>query len=30
VANKEKGYGLLNLLAIIDEYNAWFAAKNKK
>jgi hypothetical protein len=29
VANKDKGYGLLNLLAIIDEYNAWFAAKKK-
>lgn len=29
VANKEKGYGLLNLLAIIDEYNVWFAAKKK-
>ncbi|HEV7781864.1 MAG TPA: hypothetical protein VGO58_11405 [Chitinophagaceae bacterium] len=29
VANKDKGYGLLNLLAIIDEYNVWFAAKKK-
>lgn len=29
VANKEKGYGLLNLMAIIAEYNEWFAAKRK-
>jgi hypothetical protein len=29
VANKDKGYGLLNLLAIVDEYNVWFAAKKK-
>lgn len=29
VANKEKGYGLLNLYAIIDEYNQWFATKKK-
>lgn len=28
IENKEKGYGLLNLQAIIDEYNAWYAAKN--
>jgi hypothetical protein len=29
VSGKEKGYGLLNLLAIIDEYNVWYAAKKK-
>lgn len=28
VKNKEKGYGLIYLNAIIDEYNAWYAAKN--
>ncbi|MBL7730246.1 MAG: hypothetical protein JNM88_03645 [Chitinophagaceae bacterium] len=27
VSGKEKGYGMLNLLAIFDEYNAWYAAK---
>jgi hypothetical protein len=27
VKNKEKGYGMLNLLEIIDEYNRWAAAK---
>lgn len=30
VSNKEKGYGMLNLLAIFDEYNAWYAAKKAK
>lgn len=30
VSGKEKGYGVLNLLAIIDEYNVWYAAKKKK
>ena len=29
VANKEKGYGLLNLMAIIAQYNEWFATKRK-
>jgi len=29
VADKEKGYGVLNLLAIIAEYNEWYAAKKK-
>ena len=29
VTGKEKGYGMLNLLAIIDEYNAWYATKKK-
>ena len=29
VSDKEKGYGLLNLLAIIAEYNEWYAAKTK-
>jgi len=29
VSGKEKGYGMLNLLAIFDEYNAWYAAKKK-
>ena len=29
VADKEKGYGVLNILAIIDEYNVWFAEKRK-
>lgn len=29
VSGKEKGYGLLNLYAIIDEYNQWFATKKK-
>jgi hypothetical protein len=27
VKNKEKGYGMLNLLTIIDEYNVWAAQK---
>ncbi|CAN5431067.1 hypothetical protein BH11BAC2_BH11BAC2_23120 [soil metagenome] len=27
IANKEKGYTLLNMLAFIDEYNAYWAAK---
>ena len=27
VENKEKGYGLLNIYDIMDEYNAWWAAK---
>lgn len=30
VSGKEKGYGMLSLLAIFDEYNAWYAAKNNK
>jgi hypothetical protein len=30
VADKEKGYGVLAILAIVDEYNAWFAANRKK
>jgi hypothetical protein len=30
VTGKEKGYGMLNLLAIIAEYNEWYANKNKK
>lgn len=30
VTGKEKGYGMLNLLAIIDEYNEWYAKKGKK
>ncbi len=29
VSGKEKGYGMLNLLAIFDEYNVWYAAKKK-
>jgi hypothetical protein len=29
VSGKEKGYGMLNLLVIIDEYNVWYAAKKK-
>ena len=29
VANKENGYGLLNLMAIIAQYNEWFATKRK-
>jgi hypothetical protein len=29
VSGKEKGYGMLNLLAIIDEYNVWYAGKKK-
>jgi hypothetical protein len=28
VSGKEKGYGMLNLLAIIDEFNAWYASKH--
>ena len=27
VADKEKGYGMLKMMEIIDEYNAWHAAK---
>lgn len=30
VSGKEKGYGMLNLLAIFDEYNAWYKAKKGK
>ena len=30
VADKEKGYGVLNILAVIAEYNEWFAATRKK
>ncbi|MCX6317100.1 MAG: hypothetical protein NTW29_07405 [Bacteroidetes bacterium] len=30
VTGKEKGYGMLNLQAIIAEYNDWYAAKHKK
>jgi hypothetical protein len=30
VTGKEKGYGMLNLLAIIAEYNEWYAKKGKK
>jgi hypothetical protein len=29
VADKEKGYGMLKLLDIIAEYNAWYDAKGK-
>lgn len=29
ISGKEKGYGVLNILAIIDEYNAWYAGKQK-
>lgn len=29
VSGKEKGYGMLNLLAIFDEYNVWYAGKKK-
>ena len=29
VASKEKGYKMLKMLDIIDEYNAWYAANNK-
>lgn len=29
VSDKEKGYGMLNLLAIIAEYNVWFASSRK-
>ncbi len=29
IANKEKGYGMLKLLEIIDEYNAWYAENHK-
>lgn len=29
VADKEKGYGLLNIEAIIHEYNEWYATKAK-
>lgn len=28
VKNKEKGYRLINLYEIIDEYNTWYAANN--
>ncbi len=28
VANKEEGYRLLSMLAIIDEYNAWYEANH--
>ena len=27
VADKEKGYGMLNLLEVIDEYNKWYLTK---
>ncbi|HTL82501.1 MAG TPA: hypothetical protein VL651_12400, partial [Bacteroidia bacterium] len=27
VADKEKGYGMLQLDAVIDEYNTWYASK---
>jgi hypothetical protein len=27
VENKEKGYGLLNIYSIMDEYNAWWAGR---
>ena len=27
IANKDKGYGLLKIYEIIDEYNAWYAKK---
>lgn len=30
VSGKEKGYGMLNLLAIFDEYNTWYANKKNK
>jgi len=30
ISDKEKGYGVLNILAVIDEYNAWYAANKKK
>ena len=30
IANKEKGYGMLKLLEIIDEYNAWYEQNHKK
>jgi hypothetical protein len=29
VADKEKGYGMLKILEIFAEYNAWYAAKTK-
>lgn len=29
ILNKEKGYGMLKLLEIIDEYNTWCAENNK-
>jgi hypothetical protein len=29
VEDKEKGYGLMRVFQIIDEYNAWWAAKSK-
>ena len=29
VESKEKGYGLLNIFDIMDEYNAWWAKKGK-
>ncbi len=29
VENKEKGYGIMNIYNIMDEYNAWWAAKKK-
>lgn len=28
IANKEKGYGVLNVYDIINEYNSWYLAKN--
>ncbi|NLJ82354.1 MAG: hypothetical protein GX330_04430 [Bacteroidales bacterium] len=28
VANKEKGYGMLSIYEIIQEYNTWYAAQN--
>lgn len=30
VADKEKGYGMLQMMNIIDEYNKWYAENNKK
>ena len=29
VLAKEKGYGMLNILEIIDEYNTWYASQKK-
>lgn len=30
IANKEKGYGMLKILEIIDEYNAWYEQNHKQ